>query len=398
VSKLIASLSTASRVLNRRWAVATLASVAAIASACFLTTTTVPASRVVITPGFLLTPDVQTFCTRLAFTTCDIPEYTDDQRFMGQTPQTYGPIAYIAPTPNLDTYTSDTDFQGTSAKLVAFVKVGTGVLPATYTDLRLTTGFQCLYLRHDGTSFAAYMTPPVASNPPCTPMIAPDASRMLPVKAAVNPSSFPGAANIPPVARFREGKQGASAGVPHIGVRCGDKWCMVLPQGADVDTLPVPHKGEHPNRRTWAVHGWGDEQHIAFVNSTAIERSTHEGSVLPVPELGSITDAMFRNDFQHVATVRFYQKPLGKYVSKWNYKKGENEVWIKRLNDTDWTAEIRNEAKFLGIPYTAKHTVFVAWHSHGHPIPQAARFLWSDTDEDLWVACEDGCCKVSGKD
>ena len=163
MSKLIASLSTASRVLNRRWAVATLASVAAIASACFLTTTTVPASRVVITPGFLLTPDVQTFCTRLAFTTCDIPEYTDDQRFMGQTPQTYGPIAYIAPTPNLDTYTSDTDFQGTSAKLVAFVKVGTGVLPATYTDLRLTTGFQCLYLRHDGTSFAAYMTPPVAS-------------------------------------------------------------------------------------------------------------------------------------------------------------------------------------------------------------------------------------------
>jgi hypothetical protein len=92
------------------------------------------------------------------------------------------------------------------------------------------------------------------------------------------------------------------------------------------------------------------------------------------------------------ATVRFYQKPLGKYVSKWNYKKGENEVWIKRLNDTDWTAEIRNEAKFLGIPYTAKHTVSrglgirTAIRFHRRP-----RFLWSDTDEDLWVACEDGC-------
>ena len=64
----------------------------------------------VVDTGLHAIPDlsVGALCTRLAWTTCDIPEYTDDQSFMAADDSTYGPYAYIAPSDSLAVFTSDT--------------------------------------------------------------------------------------------------------------------------------------------------------------------------------------------------------------------------------------------------------------------------------------------------
>lgn len=345
-------------------------------------------------PVHQLTPAVQAFCSALQWETCQYPEYTDDQRFRGALATEYGPHSKIAPSPQLALYAKDADFVAAKAKLVAFVNVDTtGPLSEHYTALRLNAGFTCVYLRYD-TQFAAYMTP--ESGGTCADSIDPDPSIALPVKAAPLPLGFAGDTSMPPVARFHEGIKGATTGVPLLGVRCGIKWCMILPVGAD--TLPLPMQGERPNSRTWTVHGWHDVQTLSDMTGTTLVRGDRVAAVIPVDTLVHMNKGNFKAGvFEHVATVRFWNEPSPQYKERWHFKKGDNPVYLKKNASGVWEGEVRYKVWKWGImPVTMHYAMPVTRFVHSHEIPATARFMWSKFDEDLWVSCELGCCKVAG--
>jgi hypothetical protein len=335
------------------------------------------------------------FCANLQWTTCLKPEYTDDQPFMGENKQTYGPTAFIAPAEDLDTRTSEIDFQAAPV-LVAYVLVPQSPLPLsrTYTDLRLGYGNHCVFLMHAGGEFKAYVVPETSGT--CASYPAPLPAHELRV-IAVASAAFPGHPNIPPVARFHEGEKGPNAGVPFLGIKCGSSWCLVLPQaqaGEIVKEWLPPHAGVHNDRQTWSVYGWNDSQHLALPNPNGgLMRSTMRASVVAVPNLDNITEAQYAQGFQHVATVYFTGGTAGKYKGAWNFRKGHNEVFIRKINDSTWAGEIRRK-RILG-GWSVKE-VFVHRRDHNTSVPGTARFMWTDTDEDLWIECDDGCCRVSG--
>lgn len=337
-------------------------------------------------------------CGNLNWTiTCESPEYTDDQMLMGDSRNSYGPHAKILPSPQLVDYDDDSDFAAPRAKLVALVNVDrTTRLPSTYSNLRLREGFTCVYLRFGTTrSFRAYLTP--SSGETCDPDIDPGGPGMA-VKAAPLPAPFRSATDIPPVARFHEGRSGATVGVPLLGFRCGIRWCFVMPEGEDVDTLPLPFQGQRPNVTTWAAHGWHDVQHLADLNAAGQPvRGALRGSVIPDVKLRALNVAGFTTGQPElVAVVHFDDAPTMKYESDWRFRKGINEVWLTKTA-SGWDGEVRNERRvlFWKRKYVIKRNV--KQHKHDHALPATARFLWSKYDEDLWVACELGCCQVQGK-
>jgi hypothetical protein len=337
------------------------------------------------------------FCANLLWETCTRPEYTDDQSFMGANKEAYGPPALIAPAPDLNNHQSDAAFQG-GAVLVGYVYVVpmAGALPATYTDLKLSYGHNCLYLRHESGAFKAYVVPQTTTCGTYTP----NPAHQLNVQP-ITSNAFPGHPNIPPVARFHEGNKGQSAGVPFLGLKCGDKWCLILPQTVNdpVSEWVPPHAGVHNERRTWAVYGWNDTQHLAVRNQGAggLKRSNMRVSVVAVPNLGDIKVMHYEQGFQHVATVFWRGAPSDKYATTWHYGRGHNEIFIRKKQNQDWEAEIRHTRYILGIPIiTNVTTVPVHRRDHNAPVPATARFLWTVTDEDLWIGCDDGCCRVAG--
>jgi len=346
-----------------------------------------------------LLQNVAAFCFNLQWNTCLRPEYTDDQALMGENKQTYGPPAFIAPAENLDSFTGDNSFQAAPV-LVAYVHVllDAAPLPSTYTDLKLNYGDNCVYLGHLNGSFKSFVVP--AQNATCAPTLPNPLPTPLNVQAIAS-AAFPGHGNIPPVARFHEGQKGQSAGVPFLGMKCGDKWCLVLAdgQGQPVSEWKPPHDGVHNNRRSWAVYGWNDSQHLAIrKQGGGLDRSSMRVSVVAVPNLGNITEAQYTQDFQHVATVYWSGSPSDKYRDNWHYKKGHNEVYLKRVTDQDWRGEIRHVRQMpWGDWVTSITPVPVVRRDHGVPLPGTARFLWTATDEDLWIACEEGCCRVAGQ-
>lgn len=346
----------------------------------------------------VLAPNIQEFCAALGWLqVCQTPEYTDDQNLMADKPYEYGPHAKIAPSPTLASHDEDADFPTTRAALVAFVHVAaTATLPQTYQNLRLNTGFTCVYLRQRAGVFTAFLVKSTGSCAPDADTLPASALRVLP---APLPRSFSSASDIPPVARFHEGISGGTRGVPLLGMRCGIRWCMIMPVGQS-DTLPLPHQGERADLRTWAVHGWHDVQTLASANSAGgLVRGPHVGAVIAEEKLEAMNAAGFAADkFARAATVRFWDDPTGRYKDVWHFRRGNNDVWLKKTA-SGWQGQVRNTGKFLGIiPIYYRYEVPVTRYLHTQLIPATARFLWSKTDEDLWVACELGCCKVSGSD
>jgi hypothetical protein len=345
-------------------------------------------------PNHELLQEASAFCANLSWTTCLKPEFTDDQAFMGPDKQTYGPTAFIAPAENLNSHQSQSAFAGPPV-LVAYVLVPQSPIPlsSSYTDLRLGYGNHCVFLIHTGNEYKAYLVPQATQN--CDPYPTPLPQHELRV-VAIASAAFPGHPNIPPVARFHEGIKGPLNGVAFLGFKCADRWCLVLPQaqaGETVSEWAPPHRGVHENLKTWSVYGWNDSQHLAVQNPNGgLMRSTMRASVVADTNLGNLTEAHFAQGFQHVATVFFSGGTTGKYKDAWNYRRGENEVFIRKIDDTTWVGEIRRKRLF---GWSVKQ---VPVHRRGHntPIPATARFMWTSTDEDLWIECDDGCCRVSG--
>lgn len=344
---------------------------------------------------------VVTFFSLLGWTNYRNWEYTDDQRF--HTDGVYGPTAHIAPSDQLASYTAATfTAAGPSGLLVGSVWVDTtsgAVLSDSYTELQLAPGFSCVFLSNSA-GWYAYVTTAAAGPNPCPTPSAPPSAR-LKVYAVDPPANLGPGDHTPPTARFHEGKRGGN-NRPFMGLKCGAQWCMLLPQTGDSTVLP--HKGHRPGKKKWEVHGWHDVQHLMVLDPANKPRiSPHLASVVPDSALDNFTiEDNFDSGYVHVATVRFKAKPKGTYETKWGFRKGDNEVFLKYDASIGWTGQVRNYWMIFGVVvYTWTHDMVIRRHPHAtspatsNP-PGAARFLWDDAlDEGLWVRCDAGCCKVA---
>jgi hypothetical protein len=345
-----------------------------------------------------LTPLITAQCAALSWTTCNIPELTDDQAFMDQ-PDTFGPHAFVAPSEHLQTWNTAGHYS--SGRLVAFVSVDAGpAVPATYNGLYLLAGgITCFYLQYSGgwTGFSAMPTGGVCSQ------TIPVGANQHRVQAAALPAPYTSHVDIPPVARFHEVKHGSVRGYPSVGTKCGPEWCTILPvptAAAVVDTQNLRHKAWlPPNSRTSVIHGWHDVQTLAVEAGTSpgsTMRGQVEASVVASPELRGYNANGWPSGFVHAATVVMTRPPSGKYVSAWRFRGGTNLIFLKRVGRGQFQAELRHWSVVGGVPHLIRtKTLQVTYHAHNRPVPATARFLWNPGDEDVWVSCEAGCCMVS---
>ena len=348
-----------------------------------------------------LQADLASFCARQAWTdVCTVPEFTDDQRLSngGSSHEEYGPVVKTIPADGLETRINSASFASIGAA-VAAIRVDTigppTSLPQTYRNLELEPGINCVYLGYtlSTNSWRGYLTRAGSGTPAC-PVLSAAPNAGIPAIAVGTPG-FGTSADVPAVARFHDGRKGQSD-QPLFGVKCGERWCILRPQGSD--TVHTPHQGQHPTDRRWAVHGWSDSQHLGMMVGSPphVVRGPIDASVIPGPAADYTAENQFDGVYHHAATVYFDVAPTAsEYVNDWGFKKGENQIVIKRNADGTYTGKVLSTGPQCPTGFCEKTVnVFRTDHANVQP-PATARFLWEPNDEGAWVRCADGCCKVS---
>jgi hypothetical protein len=330
-----------------------------------------------------------------------IPEYQDRQRF--EKPgngSPYDPVTCIVARPRLNAVT---DFS--KGVTVAVIDVdttdaanpGQRIAPkdlgGSYKALNLWSGWNCLVIRYDGTKWAARMVPTDVNTRACVADFSKPANDVQ-ITAVSDPNA--GTNDYPPVARFVMDVNWKAG----IGVRCGMAWCTIgIPPGQVKNALqPAPGLGSSGHFHA-SIPGWYDDQRLAVTDAGNVPpiKPQMEASIIPHYNLGAFTiDKNFDVGRTPVASVYFSSDPTGsKYDTIWSFKKStdlasENLIELQhdktKGRDDGWTVYIN------GVLNTKLHVVR---HGHGGMvIPGTARWAWSETDETLWVRCDDGCCEV----
>lgn len=337
----------------------------------------------------------------------EIPEYQDRQRFVRQSDGEYGPIACVVAADSIDRFTP-TEFAEPGGKLsaVIFVDGDPGIDPS-YGNLRLGPGYHCLFLKSNASlgprfnqvRFDRARPKGVGGTPFATKWIGyivhsvnrtciSDSTKALGGVRIAAPGMQ--ASDIPAVARFVVD----STGMPGVGIRCLEAWCVIglgenaLPSVAH----PIPSAGPEMVRRL--VFGWYDDQVLAVprpggtVGLGPLLRAT----IIPNHKLGVYTmNGHFKNQWQHVAKVRFTGVPVGKYATVWHFLPNQDNTiqirWIAPYNQDSWLVRIND---------TLRTELRVHWTPHTTPafLASTARWAWKDVDEGGWIRCDIGCCEI----
>ncbi len=328
----------------------------------------------------LLSAGVKTFfATRFRGVTsvADIAGYNDEQRLPGNGTNDYGAIVrlYVAPrTP------TPTQLGSAAGAIVALMEVegGNGQHLAAYTKLGIGNDvgptLYCVLLRSGNPpgSYDGFVTPVQSDGTTC---MAIDNTYMLPNEPD---ASEPDA---PYVARFVED----ASGNPAIGVGC--------PNGTGTPlTFVFCHLGRGVGM---GKDPRDDEQDLAIPapgRIPPVSRSTIRGKISPV-----IGASGFGPTPVQVATISLSAAPDPLTPSKyktWGLAQGDNGVWISVDAHGNWWAQFVPG----GTPLTTqtKFQITRTDHTSGPAIPAAARWLWNDNDEDVWIACDMGCCTITG--
>lgn len=347
-------------------------------------------------------PDTRAFLLANGYCNFFIPEYHDEQR-LTDGDDDYGPIAYAFAYQTAGAYPSHTNFDNGWIN-AAVIDIHDGNLYPPYHALKLRRGLNCLFLTHvhDGQSdrWRAAMAPPV--NGSCSSV---DRADLLPM-VAEQPSQDPN--DYPIAARFEEGP----GRKPYIGVKCANYWCIV--GTANGSGLIPPAFAGLPGQGTssrWRIKGWFDDQTLG-----APAAEGHFGiqprlklAIVPVDNLGTLTIADFANTgspdpWVHVATVivpphlalppKYGMRGLGGY----GMAAGVNRLYLRAVptgpNSYDWFARVHNPANPAGEYIYPTKVVRVDHSSTGIPVPPTARWRWVDSDEEVWVRCDAGCCRI----
>jgi hypothetical protein len=305
----------------------------------------------------------------------DIAGYNDEQRLPGDGSNDYGAIVrlYVAPQ-------APTQQQLGAGAIAALMEVegGNGHPLAAYNMLKIDNvagpKLYCVFLKsgNPAGSYDGYVTPVQSDGTTCTPI---GGNNQYMLSSEVDTSE----PDAPYVARFVEDDNGK----PAIGVGCGTP-----------PTFVFCHLGRGVGMGKKAL---GDEQDLAIPASGStppVSRTSIAGRITPEPAPPGFSPTPVK-----VATISLSAAPDPSVPSKyktWGLALGDNGVWISKDAQNNWWAQF--------VPGTTAPTTQTMFRitrtdhsgSSSPPVPVAARWAWSDTDEDVWVACDQGCCTISG--
>lgn len=316
-----------------------------------------------------------------------------------------------------------------------------GTVP--YRPLGIDPGFNCLYLARDPWTgrWRAKMVPNGQVNPDC-PRQVPDLDAVrgkdLEVRES-GPAGF-GLNDYPPAARW---DWDPVAFEQYVGIKCLAAWCEIGAPGftsspahaVSTNTIATtaatttmwppwePVSASAPTfkdaRRVAEIKGWYDEERLAAPSpDSALHPASVWGVIFPHPGLGALTSSSFLRTWQHVAdaVLEGTTPPYG--TTKLNLGEGTNLIYLCSGEvqtdcgiDTTWTDPRRNpptgrqlcDPSTDGRRWWAKivdplgRTEFrcVYRRDHGRIVmPAAARWRWKETDQTVWIRCDDGCCDL----
>ena len=313
------------------------------------------------------------------WSTWNIPEYQDAQRFTDLPARTYGPLACVVANPYL-TQLTDADY--VAGALVAVIYLDSVASTRPYTELYLTgAGFYCVILKGtvSTSGLDAYVVP--STNKQCGD---PSPATRLRVGAPLIQGAT-SASDIPAVARFVTKRSWR----PGLGVRCKDRWCNIAVNALDIDP---PAQGTlattAPGYIKHTVIGWFDQQQLALAEPGNPLKASLRASVVPTDSL----DAYDLNRFSTrtpVAQVYFADDPKAtKYDTVWAFKKGQNSMELMQASAGAWQVYIN------GALNSKLRVVRTGHESYNMHVVGTARWHWKDDDEAVWVRCAEGCCRV----
>jgi len=322
-----------------------------------------------------------------------IPESHDEQR-LTDGGSDYGPVAYSFAAPWLrninDHFAFDTGYVN-----VAIIDVaGTDLFPP-YHALGLEPGQNCLYLFHDHPGDGQPKWKAIMAKPNLGIC---NGGKGHPLPADFEQPSIT-ATDYPAVTRWVQ----TATMIPQIGVRCGNMWCNVgpgAPSNAPFATLPTAGTSAR-----WKVRGWFDDQNVGVPTAPGASRF----GILPGERLSIVPDDLLETrdtvafKAAWVVVARILVPPSTNLPPKYSSSPGfaldtgMNVLSMRAFHSPGtamfWKAMIVNGKFPMGHMYVRD----VMWTDHSpwtNWVPATARFRWRDSDEEIWVRCDLGCCMI----
>jgi len=303
-----------------------------------------------------------------AASVADVAGYNDEQRLPGNGNRDYGAIvrlyvAPVAPSPAneangaLVALMEVLGGDGQPRNAYNMLKIGNDILPTLYCVFIKTTG-------NPQQPYDGYVTPVQSDHTTCTPI---GTTNQYKLSATPDPTSQ----DAPYVARFVMDDHDK----PAIAVGC---------LNGSTTTYVVCHlgRGVYSDKKALA-----DQQEIAVPSSsgdTVPDRSGITGSVTPTG-----TQTIGTQPIQ-VATINLSAAPPTPSIyATWGLGSGDNGVWLHKDNANNYFVQF---VQGSGAP--GSQTSFPMTRNGHSTVPTGARWLWNDGDEDLWLACDQGCCTV----
>jgi len=283
-----------------------------------------------------------------------------------------------------------------------------------YPTLNLTDRFGCLVVMRAVATVRAWMVP-VPTEAGCDVTFS--TAQLSTANRISAKSPQQSKSPIPPVARW---DWDDSTQTQFIGVKCGDSWCE-FGQRAGFATRP-PYATGTPaplNVPSYGVKGAFDEQRLAEWNTGVLVAATNRATIVPTPELQSITDTgptpgnwvrvarahigpaegTYRNQLNVIASVvaegatgvsTMYlcrsmtdecmpAEPLKKFDLSGCTRGADNAYWVARVAQA-------GDSKYYCVLQRRHDPAFV--------VPAVVRWRWRANDETVWVSCSRGCCEV----
>lgn len=189
--------------------------------------------------------------------------------------------------------------------------------------------------------------------------------------------------------RFTEGTNG----FPALAVRCFNAICEIgNPRGGNSWPPSSPGRGNVGEVKTWHDH-----QGLATPKSGrggGFERGT-KMTLTPVLGLAGMSAQFRAPDGAQAASIMVHgQVPTGSKYTNWGLIPDDStQVWLKTADGTTWfmrmiTPTTGSVSEWKQIDYHGPHTAGL--------VPGSARWKWDPADEGVWVACDQGCCEMTG--
>jgi hypothetical protein len=349
---------------------------------------------------------MQTFLTNdLKWPTWNIYEFNDEQSL--DTDGNYGPLAMVFANPGLGSF-SQNDYADTGIiAAVVFIDPAQTDLPDSYReDLGLYPDFTCIVMQWQANKWIAYSVK--SDDRTCrTTTGTRFPLNVREVYSSTDPKDYP------PVTRFQITRKRHNI----IGVRClradaptAPSWCELGTQAGDAVEDPEYYTDPAiPSNVQAKIPAWHDYQRVGHKKWSAdwewppiAERikPVMKGTVIPLTGIGDLDSLQFKTDTGLVVAYVYIGDKSWKKYDGMGIKRGWTALRL-RLNPASgrWGARYvslatRTASKWYHVERKDHHAHFPP----GVRMPGTARWRWDDKDEEIWVVCDIGCCRVTSGD